>query len=108
MFYFWPACVLILVCDVCKPITLLLSAIQRTAKVILLMESVSVSGISPSCKLKNLNSFCRIKRNTSTKKPILPSHSYVNIYITYSPLSGPHMYKKFESLMAQLTQHRFL
>ena len=40
----------VLVCDVGKPITLLLSAIQRTAKGRLLMESISVSGISPSWK----------------------------------------------------------
>ena len=38
MFYFWPACVL--VCDVGKPIALLLSAIQRTAKGRLLMEAL--------------------------------------------------------------------
>ena len=42
------ACVL--VCDVSKPIALLLSAIQCTTKGQLLMESVSVSSISPSCK----------------------------------------------------------
>ena len=52
------ACVL--VCDVGKLIALLLSAIQRTAKGGMLMESVSVSGISPSVPAaKNLNSFCR-------------------------------------------------
>ena len=46
MFYFWLACVL--VCDVGKQIALLLSVIQRRAKGRLPMESVSVSGISPS------------------------------------------------------------
>ena len=40
----------VLVCDVGKPIALLLSAIQCTAKGRLLLESISVSGTSPSYK----------------------------------------------------------
>ena len=42
--------VCVVVCDVGKPIALLLSTIQCTAKGRSLLESVSVSGISPSCK----------------------------------------------------------
>ena len=41
-----------------KSTALLLSAIHCTAKGRLLMESVSVSGISPSCKESKVYSFC--------------------------------------------------